>query len=58
MKQFTAVLLALLLTASLAACHTDPPDVPDVPDVPGTSTPADTDPPVADIPSPDFSALE
>ena len=55
MKQFTAVLLALLLTASLAACHTDPPDVPDVP---GTSTPADTDPPVADIPSPDFSALE
>lgn len=58
MKRILAVLLALLLSASLAACHTDPPDVPDVPDVPGTSTPADTDPPVADIPSPDFSALE
>lgn len=58
MKRIITVLLALLLTASLAACHTDPPDVPEVPDVPGTSTPAETDPPVADIPSPDFRALE
>lgn len=58
MKRIITVLLALLLSASLAACHTDLPDVPEVPDVPGTSTPAETDPPVADIPSPDFRALE
>ncbi len=72
MKQILAVLLAFLLSASLAACHTDLPDAPEVPDVtdptatdpPTSENTEQTDPPATDIPylpidpAPGFSALE
>ena len=48
MKHIIAVLLALLLSASLAACHTDVPDMPDVPDTPAVTDPTATDPPTSE----------
>jgi len=58
MKQIITVLLALLLSASLSACHTDTPDVPDVTDPPVTDLPAPEDAENPGAPSPDFSDLE
>ena len=48
MKQILAVLLAFLLSASLAACHTDLPDAPDAPEVPDVTDPTATDPPTSE----------
>ena len=48
MKHILAVLLTLLLSASLAACHTDVPDIPDVPDTPAVTDPTATDPPTSE----------
>ena len=69
MRHIIAVLLALLLIASLAACHTDVPDTPAVTDPTATDPPTSenteqTDPPATDVPylpidpAPGFSALE
>ena len=69
MKHIIAVLLALLLIASLAACHPDVPDAPVVTDPTATDPPTSenteqTDPPATDVPylpidpAPGFSALE
>ena len=69
MKHIIAVLLALLLIASLAACHPDVPDTPAVTDPTATDPPTSenteqTDPPATDVPylpidpAPGFSALE
>ena len=69
MKHIIAVLLALLLIASLAACHPDLPDTPAVTDPTATDPPTSenteqTDPPATDVPylpidpAPGFSALE